>query len=129
MTNEEYLKQSARTADPEQCRDVADKIIDDCSQRVDLLHAALGLTTETGEFADSIKRHLFYNDNLDMVNLKEELGDILWYAALALRAIGASFDQVMQMNIDKLKARFPYKFDYNAVLNRDLDKERSVLEG
>jgi len=129
MTNEEYLKQSSRTADPEQFADVSDRIVKDRILNVDLLHAALGITTESGEFADSIKRHLFYNDNLDIVNLKEELGDICWYAALALRAIGSSFDQVMQMNIDKLKARFPYKFDYTAVLNRDLNKERSVLEG
>jgi NTP pyrophosphatase (non-canonical NTP hydrolase) len=49
---------------------------------VDRIHAKIGLITELGEFLDPIKRHIFYGADLDPVNLKEEIGDMLWYWAL-----------------------------------------------
>ncbi len=96
---------------------------------VRLLHAAMGLCTETGEFMDMLKKHILYGKPLDEVNLKEELGDKLWYTALALDELKATFDEVMQTNIDKLRARYPNKFTEADALNRDLDKERKILEG
>jgi NTP pyrophosphatase (non-canonical NTP hydrolase) len=94
----------------------------------DLLHAAMGLTTESGEFMDALKKHVFYGKPLDKVNLKEEVGDLLWYCALALHALDSSFEEVMATNIAKLKARYPDKFEESQAINRDLDKERGILE-
>lgn len=54
------------------------------SKELDFLHSAYGLVTETGELVDIFKKHIFYNKDLDLVNLKEEIGDLFWYCALAI---------------------------------------------
>src|SRR5437764_1204166 len=51
----------------------------------DLLHAILGISGEAGELVDAFKKELIYGKTLDIENLKEEAGDILWYMALLLR--------------------------------------------
>lgn len=59
----------------------------------DLLHAALGVITEGGELVDAYKRHLVYGKELDTLNLVEEVGDVLWYAALACAAAELDMDE------------------------------------
>lgn len=93
-----------------------------------LLHAAMGLCTETGEFMDMLKKHILYGKPLDEVNLKEELGDQLWYTALALDELRSTFENCFATNINKLRARYPNKFTELDALNRNLDKERKILE-
>lgn len=93
-----------------------------------LEHAMYGLVTESGEFADAIKRAKIYGKTLDKVNLAEECGDILWYMSLALKDLGLSYEEVMDVNIKKLKKRFPEKYTDENALNRDLDAERKILE-
>lgn len=93
-----------------------------------LLHAAMGCVTESGELLDQMKKHLVYGKPLDETNFKEELGDILWYIQLACNVLGTSFSQLMLQNAAKLKVRFGDRFDFDKVLNRDLDAERAVLE-
>lgn len=93
-----------------------------------LLHAAMGLSTEAGEFVDQLKRHLFYGKPLDLVNLKEECGDVGWYLGLSIEVLQTTLNEVLTRNIEKLKVRYPEKFsDANAV-ERDLAAERKVLE-
>lgn len=43
--------------------------------------------------------------------MKKELGDVMWYVAMICHAMGFDLDDVMQTNIDKLKARYPGGFD------------------
>lgn len=93
-----------------------------------LLHAGIGLATEAGEFLDQLKKHVFYGKPLDKVNLKEELGDMMWYMAIALDELDSDFTTEQQRVINKLKARYPEKFSLESAENRDLDKEREVLE-
>lgn len=93
-----------------------------------LLHAALGLQTEAGEFADPIKKYVFYGKPIDHVLLEEELGDLTWYIALACNALGLDMMAVMEKNVAKLKQRYPEKFTEDKALNRDLDAERKILE-
>lgn len=94
-----------------------------------LIHAALGLSSEAGEFCDQLKRHLFYGKELDLVNLKEEMGDLLWYMALTLDEIdGTSIQDLMETNVKKLRARYPAMFTEYDAQNRDLEKEREILE-
>jgi NTP pyrophosphatase (non-canonical NTP hydrolase) len=95
---------------------------------VRLLHAAMGLCTEAGEFMDMLKKHILYGKPLDETNLKEELGDKLWYAALALDELKTTFDAVMETNIKKLRARYPNKFTEKDAMVRNLEKEREILE-
>jgi NTP pyrophosphatase (non-canonical NTP hydrolase) len=94
-----------------------------------LLHAGMGLVTEAGEFMDALKKHLIYGKPLDTVNLNEEIGDALWYIAMALRVTGMSFEDCMQLNIDKLHKRFPDKFTETEAIHRDTVAERKILEG
>jgi NTP pyrophosphatase (non-canonical NTP hydrolase) len=89
----------------------------------------MGASTEAGELLDSLKKAIFYGKELDVVNFKEELGDILWYIAIAYHELGGSFEEGMEVNIAKLRARYGDKFTAARALKRDLDVERKILEG
>lgn len=133
MDSKKYQKSALRTNTPSYSGVVkrvtgADLTHSYNDKALDLLHASMGLVTEAGEFQDMIKKHIFYGKERDDVNLKEEIGDILWYCAIALEALGADFESVMKTNIDKLKARYPEKFTEEAAVNRNLDRERKILE-
>ena len=82
---------------------------DDCNVP-QLLTAALGLTAESGEFTEVVKKIIFqgkpYNED-NVFHMKRELGDICWYIAQACMALDTSFDEIIEMNVDKLKARYP----------------------
>ena len=87
-----------------------------------LLTAALGLGSETGEFVEIVKKMVLQgkpasDDNI--FHMKRELGDICWYIAQACMALDTSFDEIMEMNVDKLKARYPGgEFDVHKSENR-----------
>lgn len=83
-----------------------------------LLNGALGLAGESGEVVDMIKKHLFHDHWLDRTHLLKELGDISWYLAIAASALDTDLDTIFQMNIDKLKARYPDGFDAEKSINR-----------
>lgn len=97
-------------------------------QTIRLVHAAMGLCTEAAEFLDTLKKHIFYGKKLDTVNLGEEIGDLEWYAALGVNALGYdSLDVVLKAVISKLKTRYPDKFSQDDALNRKLDDELCIL--
>jgi NTP pyrophosphatase (non-canonical NTP hydrolase) len=98
------------------------------SLQIRLLHALLGINTENGELQDQLKKHLFYNKPLDLTNLKEELGDLLWYVALAMDELGFTFEDVWERNIEKLKARYGSAFNEKGALRRDEERERRAIE-
>ena len=93
-----------------------------------LIHACMGMQTETAEFTDALKKSLFYGKTLDTVNLKEELGDLLWYVSIAMDELGTTYEAEMQRVINKLKLRYPEKFTEEDATNRDLFAERKLLE-
>lgn len=95
---------------------------------VRLLHAMIGLCTEGGEIQDQIKKHIFYGKDIDKVNLVEELGDLMWYVAIAADTLGVSLEEIMERNNAKLEARYGKVFTEQAALVRNLEKEREILE-
>lgn len=152
-------------------------------KEVDMLHMKYGVITELGEIVDIFKKNLAYNKPIDVIHLKEELGDLFWYLACGseIEGVGCSeeqiafwtktgkvlptednimlilniiyfswaealyysfllanilsrdfgfklYEDVLTVNIQKLQARYPDKFDTEKALNRDLDKERKILE-
>ena len=87
-----------------------------------LLTAALGISAEGGEFTEVVKKIVFQgkpvNDE-NIFHMKRELGDICWYLAQACMALGTTFDEVIEMNVEKLKARYPGgEFDVHFSENR-----------
>ena len=82
---------------------------DDCNLQ-QLLTAALGLTAESGEFSEVVKKIILqgkpYNED-NVFHMKRELGDICWYIAQACMALDTTFDEIIEMNVDKLKKRYP----------------------
>ena len=87
-----------------------------------LLTAALGLAAESGEFTEVVKKIILqgkpYNED-NVFHMKRELGDICWYLAQACMALDTTFDEIIEMNVDKLKARYPGgEFDVHKSENR-----------
>ena len=87
-----------------------------------LATAALGLTAESGEFAEVVKKIFFqgkpYNEE-NIFHMKRELGDVCWYIAQACMALDTSFDEIIEMNVEKLQSRYPGgEFDVHYSENR-----------
>ena len=87
-----------------------------------LLTASVGMCAEAGEFTEVVKKIIFQGKPVNEENLfhlKRELGDIMWYVAQACMGLGTSLDEIMEMNVDKLVARYPGgEFDVHYSENR-----------
>ena len=85
-----------------------------------ILHAVVGLADEVGEFCSAIKKSEIYGQPLDMDNLAEELGDILWRVQYAATVFGMSLETIARLNVEKLAKRYPEGYtDYHAVARLD----------
>ena len=108
MTINEYQTAALRTAQ-------TDKL----TVRELLLNSALGLCGESGEVAALVKKHRFQGHDIDVEHIAKELGDVAWYLAVGAYAIGYDLETILQMNVDKLKARYPDGFSADRSLHRD----------
>ena len=98
MEINEYQKLAMRTSNKE------------LSNAMHLVNGALGLSGESGEVADLVKKVWMQGHNLDQEHIAKELGDICWYVAETATAIGYDLETILQMNIDKLLKRYPEGF-------------------
>ena len=80
-------------------------------------HALHGMVGEVGEL-HSLYQKIYQGHPFDVEHAKKELGDLCWFVAEYCTAMGWSLSDIMQMNIDKLKARFPEGFDEERSLHR-----------
>jgi NTP pyrophosphatase (non-canonical NTP hydrolase) len=75
-----------------------------------LMTAAYGLSAEAGEFTEVVKKIFLqgkpYNEE-NIFHMKRELGDLCWYLAQACMALDTNFDEILEMNYEKLSARYP----------------------
>ena len=108
MTINDYQQAALRTANTEKLSD-----------REILTNGVLGLSGESGECADLVKKHLFQGHELDAEKLANELGDVAWYLAVASYAIGYSLEAVLQMTVDKLRKRYPDGFSAERSIHRE----------
>lgn len=83
-----------------------------------LQHGLMGIMSESGELADTIKRTVIYNQPLDVENIREELGDILWYVAVIANNLDLNLSEVAEENIAKLKVRYPQRYSDAAAAER-----------
>jgi NTP pyrophosphatase (non-canonical NTP hydrolase) len=121
MNYKDYQNESKRT-----CPKLSDNLRKGLA---DELHMVIGISTEAGELLDAYKKHFAYGKELDKVNVGEEIADILWYISNLCRLLNIDLEEMLQRNIDKLKARYPEKFTQENAINRDLNVERKILEG
>lgn len=120
MEANEYQKLAMRTNDGKATRRLERQIlmVDYLYDLGGIFDAALGLSGEVGEFNDLLKKWVFHEKGLDVEHLKKELGDIMWYVAMMCHSFGWELDEILQMNVDKLKARYPEGFDIELANNR-----------
>ena len=119
MTGQEYQELAMRTNDGG-CKERLKTALRG-NQTADLgevLNAALGLSGEVGELNDMVKKYIFHKTPMDEAHFKKEIGDILWYIAMMCHACGYDIEDIMQINIDKLRARYPEGFDTVRANNR-----------
>ena len=124
MNGKEYQNLAMRTNDGNATNRLLNLTLSDTTENGigedtgTVLNACLGLSGEVGEFNDMIKKWIFHEKDLDEEHLKKELGDIMWYIAMMCHAFGWGLDEIMEMNINKLKARYPEGFDTDRANNR-----------
>ncbi len=106
MTINEYQKLAMTTLNPA------------LSEKDVLINGVMGLCGESGEAIDIVKKHLAQGHELDREHLIKELGDIAWYLAEVAYVLGVPLEEVLQRNIDKLRARYPEGFDTERSLAR-----------
>jgi NTP pyrophosphatase (non-canonical NTP hydrolase) len=106
MTEQEYIQEILRTYAGSE--NTGDK----------LCLGALGLSGESGEVADLVKKRLFHGHALDREKLRDELGDVLWYFMLICHTVDLSLEDVMTRNVEKLRARYPHGFEAERSITR-----------
>ena len=114
MTGNDYQEQAMRTNDGHAQDRLADRMLAGIMQEKDvagLVNGLMGLSGEAGELTDLFKKWIFHNAPLDEQHAKKEVGDVCWYIAMICHSMGWNLSEIMQMNIDKLKARYPEGFD------------------
>lgn len=107
MTINEYQKLAMATLNP------------DLPKKDVLINGVMGLCGESGEAIDIVKKHLAQGHELDREGLAKELGDIAWYLAETATALGYTLEDILQMNLDKLKRRYPEGFDRLKSVSRE----------
>lgn len=90
-------------------------------------HGIIGIATESTELLEALYAYI-NSGELDKVNVAEEVGDSNWYEAILLDALGKDWETMLQVNIEKLEARYQGSFSTDKAINRDLDTERDILE-
>ena len=111
MQGKDYVALAMRTNDNKGNERLSKKLAVDCLDIGGVLNGCLGLAGEAGETLDMIKKWIFHEKELDVDHLEKELGDVMWYIAMICYSFGFDLDAIMQINIDKLKARYPEGFD------------------
>lgn len=102
------LQGSAMTLDEYQADAVRTALVND--ELPPLWYLALGLAGEAGEVANLIKKFERHGKAFSADAVADELGDVLWYLAVAAKAAGLTLDEVAAKNVDKLRARYPEGF-------------------
>ena len=75
------------------------------------INGCLGLAGESGEVLDIIKKWVFHEKELDKDHLKKEIGDVMWYVAMLCESFDFNIDEILKINVCKLKSRYPDGFD------------------
>ena len=98
MEINEYQKLAMRTRNPK-------------LTKIEMLsNGVMGLCGESGEVIEHVKKHLYHGKDLNIDEIKKELGDVCWYIAEIAEALDLELADIMEANIEKLKQRYPEGF-------------------
>lgn len=106
MNFNEYQKLAQRTSNTRNGRDKE-------------LNGILGLNGEVGELTDIYKKYFFQGHSFELKEAVKELGDVLWYIAELATGLGVPLDHIAEVNIGKLKKRYPQGFESDRSVNRE----------
>ena len=99
-------------------------IIDDLTpDKAHVLHMAVGVSGESGELLDQIKKYVMYNKTLDRENVIEELGDLEFYIEGVRQGLNITREETISHNIDKLAKRYSKGSFSNDQANERADKK------
>lgn len=84
-----------------------------------LLNGLMGLNGEAGECIDIFKKYLFQGHTLDHEHMAKELGDVAWYLAVSAYALNYDLETILEMNVNKLKSRYPDGFTTEHSVHRE----------
>jgi NTP pyrophosphatase (non-canonical NTP hydrolase) len=108
----EFVRQTTSPASSEYPK-LVDRLNELKAQGADvsrLMTAAFGMSAEAGEFTEVVKKIILqgkpYTEE-NIFHMKRELGDLCWYLAQACMALDITFEEVLEMNYEKLSARYP----------------------
>mgnify|MGYP003300481633 CR=1 FL=1 len=107
MTINEYQKLAMTTLNP------------DLDKKDVLINGVMGLCGESGEVIDIVKKHLAQGHELDRDKIIKELGDVAWYIAEIATVLDVELEEVLALNIEKLKKRYPEGFSTEKSVNRE----------
>lgn len=94
-----------------------------------VLHSILGIATEGGELVEIASDAIESGNEVDPVHFQEELGDLDWYHAIGVDAVGGDWGNVLATNNKKLMMRNKGKqFNAESTINRNVEAERKLLE-
>jgi len=109
MNVDDYQKETKKSAR---------KVDESFPQELSIAILCMGLAGESGEVVDLLKKHLGHGHDLDKTKLTKELGDVTWYVSEIANAFGIKLSDILQVNIDKLRKRYPDGFSEEASKNR-----------
>lgn len=109
MTANEYQLEAMKTASGMTGGDDMDLL---------MLMGLMGLTGEAGEAIDLLKKSMFQGHKLDKSHLALELGDVAFYLAVAAFALGYTLEDILQLNVRKVRDRYPNGFDPEKSIHR-----------
>jgi len=103
MNAADFQEQAARTQ-------ITDPGFEIPGHELMLVWNALGLAGKAGDIAELVKKGVFHRNSIDPVKLEKELGDMLWYTAAICTSLGLDLGEIMQANIERLKAGDPNRY-------------------
>lgn len=103
------------------------RLTKDLGYDMNMVHSALGATSEAGEFSDAIKAHIVYGRELDYINLVEEAGDAIFFLMIGMHQLGYDLQDVLRANMAKLNARYQEGYSDAAANNRKKEFERAAI--
>lgn len=116
MTPNDYQEAALRTLNTKDLD--LNELFEKVRTHATLINGLVGLNGEAGEALDILKKWLFHNHELDKEHLAKELGDVAWYLAVSAKGLGYTLEEILEMNIDKLMARYPDGFDTELSMHR-----------